>query len=511
MLRSLRQIREAGALGLLEGTDEYEAQRDRSLTRRIQALSRFMMEQLHKELARSEHGGAPTAIESLYAISVSTTTHCTAGNHDDLTRDSYSFQVELQYPSSSEQQGRPKFSQILKSSLAPRVSMRAWCASCQEYQPIWQQRRPISLPSILVINTNIRKPREEMRWWEPLKQADTAKPKDVGSRWEGPSWLPLKIGIDIDANSGVEVFEGDDIPRGAIVYELTALIANIKEEELVETVDAGRVNRNNSADGHIIAIARLSSEYIETSKGIQASPLPATPGISPYPGAKRVTRNTDGDHMDPEAQEEDAGYATPARGAGGGDAGATSQWILFNDFSISPVDEDEVVTFYGTQKVPCVLHYTKVDDVSEVAATTPMPNMAPSSTEANFRRQIAAPSLSNPRSMTAKTFRPFDMEEDRPYRGMLLGIDAEFVMLHPEEKEIRSDGTEDLKRPARLGLARVSVVRGEGIHAGECCIDDYVRTVEPVHDVRAGTFSAHTTNIASSTHVLVYAPFRVKR
>ena len=147
MLRSLRQIREAGALGLLEGTDEYEAQRNRSLTRRIQALSRFMMEQLHKELARSEHGGAPTAIESLYAISVSTTTHCTAGNHDDLTRDSYSFQVELQYPSSSEQQGRPKFSQILKSSLAPRVSMRAWCASCQEYQPIWQQRRPISLPS----------------------------------------------------------------------------------------------------------------------------------------------------------------------------------------------------------------------------------------------------------------------------------------------------------------------------------------------------------------------------
>ena len=37
-------------------------------------------------------------------------------------------------------------------------------------------------------------------------------------------------------------------------------------------------------------------------------------------------------------------------------------------------------------------------------------------------------------------------------------------------------------RPARLGLARISVVRGEGPAAGTAAIDDYVRTLEPVTD-----------------------------
>ena len=37
-------------------------------------------------------------------------------------------------------------------------------------------------------------------------------------------------------------------------------------------------------------------------------------------------------------------------------------------------------------------------------------------------------------------------------------------------------------RPARLGLARISVVRGEGPRAGTAAIDDYVRTLEPVAD-----------------------------
>ena len=36
--------------------------------------------------------------------------------------------------------------------------------------------------------------------------------------------------------------------------------------------------------------------------------------------------------------------------------------------------------------------------------------------------------------------------------------------------------------PSRLGLARVSVVRGEGTQAGQACIDDYIPATEPVYD-----------------------------
>ncbi len=37
-------------------------------------------------------------------------------------------------------------------------------------------------------------------------------------------------------------------------------------------------------------------------------------------------------------------------------------------------------------------------------------------------------------------------------------------------------------RVARLGLARVSVVRGEGPLAGQPCVDDYIHLHEPVAD-----------------------------
>lgn len=46
----------------------------------------------------------------------------------------------------------------------------------------------------------------------------------------------------------------------------------------------------------------------------------------------------------------------------------------------------------------------------------------------------------------------------------------------------RRRGTEVEARAARLGLGRVSVVRGEGRLVGTPCIDDTIRSLEPVAD-----------------------------
>ena len=43
-------------------------------------------------------------------------------------------------------------------------------------------------------------------------------------------------------------------------------------------------------------------------------------------------------------------------------------------------------------------------------------------------------------------------------------------------------GSEVEVRPPRLGLARVSVLRGQGPAKGSACIDDYIRSAEQVHD-----------------------------
>lgn len=43
-------------------------------------------------------------------------------------------------------------------------------------------------------------------------------------------------------------------------------------------------------------------------------------------------------------------------------------------------------------------------------------------------------------------------------------------------------GIEVETRPSRLGLGRVSVVRGQGPLSGRACIDDYIRATEPIFD-----------------------------
>lgn len=67
-------------------------------------------------------------------------------------------------------------------------------------------------------------------------------------------------------------------------------------------------------------------------------------------------------------------------------------------------------------------------------------------------------------------------------KGKLIAIDAEFVALTKEESEIHSDGTRSVVRPSRLGLARLSVLRGEGPQESVPFIDDYVVTSEPIID-----------------------------
>lgn len=90
--------------------------------------------------------------------------------------------------------------------------------------------------------------------------------------------------------------------------------------------------------------------------------------------------------------------------------------------------------------------------------------------------------------------------EELPKPGTLVAIDAEFVSMQQvcfvynlcglssciltcqEETEYRSDGTNRVIRPARLSLARVSVLRGDGPKEGVPFIDDHIHTSEVIVD-----------------------------
>ena len=82
----------------------------------------------------------------------------------------------------------------------------------------------------------------------------------------------------------------------------------------------------------------------------------------------------------------------------------------------------------------------------------------------------------------AENVRVLSAATEAPSPGTPVAIDAEFVALQREEIEVKADGTRETIRPSRLGLARVSVLRGAGEHAGEPFIDDYIAISEPVID-----------------------------
>jgi len=84
------------------------------------------------------------------------------------------------------------------------------------------------------------------------------------------------------------------------------------------------------------------------------------------------------------------------------------------------------------------------------------------------------PDLSKVKPLTAST--------ETPGPGTLVAIDAEFVALNKAEIEIKADGTRETVRPPRLGLARVSVLRGSGPYEELPFIDDYIAASEPVVD-----------------------------
>lgn len=74
-----------------------------------------------------------------------------------------------------------------------------------------------------------------------------------------------------------------------------------------------------------------------------------------------------------------------------------------------------------------------------------------------------------------------------------------------EETEFRSDRTKKVLPPARLSLARVSVLRGDGPRKGVPFIDDYIHTSEIIVDYLTefsgikcnsslGIFTAHTAD-----------------
>lgn len=92
-------------------------------------------------------------------------------------------------------------------------------------------------------------------------------------------------------------------------------------------------------------------------------------------------------------------------------------------------------------------------------------------------------------------------EEEKPTPGTPVALDTEFVDLEKAEINVKADGSQEIVRPSKSGLARVSVLRGSGVQEGAPFIDDYISVKEPIVDyvtqysgIKPGDLDPRTTS-----------------
>ncbi|KAL2392816.1 PAN2-PAN3 deadenylation complex catalytic subunit pan2 [Exophiala dermatitidis] len=148
-------------------------------------------------------------------------------------------------------------------------------------------------------------------------------------------------------------------------------------------------------------------------------------------------------------------------------------WHLFNDFLVTPVDPREALHFNKNWKMPSVVAY-QVKSAHGKLDHSWKDNMDTTLLYQHYSINGLYP------IDECKILSP----DEHPQHGTPIALDTEFVELEKAEIDFKADGTQETIRPAKSGLARVSVLRGQGDLEGVPFIDDYITIYEPIVDYK---------------------------
>ncbi|KAI9568994.1 PAB-dependent poly-A-specific ribonuclease subunit PAN2 [Boletus coccyginus] len=183
-------------------------------------------------------------------------------------------------------------------------------------------------------------------------------------------------------------------------------------------------------------------------------------------------------------------------------------WFLFNDFVVRNISEDEALSFPSTWKVPAVLYLERQDVRSQLDFSS-----LPDELDPSILSRDTSIAVNRDKNLIKHECLRF---EELPKPGTLVAIDSEFVSMQQEETEFRSDGTNRVIRPARLSLARVSVLRGDGPKQGIPFIDDHIHTSDVIVDyltefsgIKFGDLDPHLSRYTLTPLKLVYKKLRL--
>ena len=485
-LRALRTIPEASALGLI--FSEASSMWRTSVPRLIQSWNRFLLQQIHLQCTEaaeeSREMQQPTLALASNDWSRSSPAKRTAGDSSngmskeefasisrdmadvldnsksaveaaeespvaellgmrqdkitkcgkckvEITTDNLLLLCNLQYPEHATLRQKIDFGQVLCSSLCPEQMTPAWCERCRKYQPTSQCRRLQSLPYTLSINTGMDNPGDVAFWSTQmtiiLEESEGRKPSadppsspgkaptppagQKACRYGGSCTRPdckfWHAGQELMKEPALDV--GDQlakIHKSWIPFEVTLHLA-----------EDGTVHYSADVEGKVMKESRTYHLYAVTSNVVD----PVTPEASSLVSCVKV------------GPSYHARIGSPV-----------SQWYIFNDFTITPIPQQEATWFNLKWKIPSILNFAASEVPKSLA-------------DLEYKNPITVDIFAEDKNVVQRvkrtTFTPLGQEE-LPKKGDLVAIDAEFVTLNQEEAELRSDGKVSTVKAAHMSVAR---------------------------------------------------------
>ncbi|KAL4222806.1 poly(A)-specific ribonuclease [Mactra antiquata] len=404
-----------------------------------------------------------SVVNDIFGLDTVTTLRCRCGQEN--VRQSTTTLVNLNYPDCSGQ-GLNKgpvpvsFVQVLEHSLTLEQNTQAWCNHCAKYQQHQQSKEVLTLPDVLALNCQLENPRD-LEFWKI--QLMLLKQKEEGDNVSSTSSSP----IPLQTTTTVMCRYGRKCTKKGCRFRheqdsswLQDDIMKIHTDDENDPVWVPFGLKVQLEDNGSLKIEEFNDE-----QSLPDNPDPNTKYYELHGTVSHIKDSKGGGHLVSHIKVGET-YHQRKEGV------TTTQFYLFNDFSISDVEKEEAVRFNLEWRVPCTLYFIRrnIKQYYDLKVVNPITSYVLSDES----------TLINPKRRKL-TFLPLT-EEESPKEGDIFGLDAEFVSLNQEESELRSDGTRSTLRPSHMSVARITCIRGQGDNLGEPFIDDYICSHEQVVD-----------------------------
>mmetsp|Transcript_30553 Transcript_30553/g.48943 ORF Transcript_30553/g.48943 Transcript_30553/m.48943 type:complete len:1178 (+) Transcript_30553:106-3639(+) len=432
LLRTFRLAPDAQALGLLEPTQLETDQR-------AGAFIRFLLEQFSRN-----HKTLKQGIAEVFGVSLTYREKWLTHGIEESHRSSASSVIDLVYPNelskaivTESKLPNYSFCDLLKMTFVQSKKTRLWSKHHNEQLPVVQSKTATKFSRNLLLNCASH---DNRSIYLPLYR-QKANPQKT--------FVPLSFKIVV-ASGGKGVTSVSEVPQAGKEGNKTGEDKQKKHtpNSKVLIFDLVAVISQMYPSNHLVAHVRIPREYANRANSMSANRSLRRRASSSFAGAN--------------VEEE--------------------EWVLFNDFAVKKVNEDEVVDFRMPYRNPCILSYRQREpqddkEVTDKQFQQQLSKIKKETASINDEQVFSAPSLAVNARTNKKTFVQLPLEK-LPSKGDLVAIDCEMVALTTEESYINRDGRKVVTQQSQRSLARVSCTT----HDETVFIDDYIVTPDPIVD-----------------------------